>query len=123
MRIQRGTGVPDPPPLKNHKNIGFLSNTGPDPLENHKATKTAFNIGPPSARQRNAISIHFNYGPLLEVFEFSSSSSTKKRCQSWTPLTNFLDPRMSNDNMVNYVPRYGRYTNTKIQQKANDISL
>ena len=21
-----------PPPLKNHKNIGFLSNTGPDPL-------------------------------------------------------------------------------------------
>ena len=22
------------PPLKNHKNIGFLSNTGPDPLKN-----------------------------------------------------------------------------------------
>ena len=22
----------EPPPLKNHKNIGFLSNTGPDPL-------------------------------------------------------------------------------------------
>ena len=31
----RGSG----PPLKNHKNIGFLSNTGPDPLKNHKATK------------------------------------------------------------------------------------
>ena len=28
-----GIGVPDPPPLKNHKNIGFLSNTGPDPLK------------------------------------------------------------------------------------------
>ena len=41
--------------LKNHKNIGFLSNTGPDPLKNHKATKPAFNVGPPSARQRNAI--------------------------------------------------------------------
>ena len=26
----RGAGVPDP--LKNHKNIGFLSNTGPNPL-------------------------------------------------------------------------------------------
>ena len=26
----------------NHKNIGFLSNTGPDPLKNHKATKPAF---------------------------------------------------------------------------------
>ena len=32
-RIKRGTGVPDPLPLKNHKNIGFQSNTGPDPLK------------------------------------------------------------------------------------------
>ena len=57
--IQRGGGVgpggQDPPPLKNHKNIGFLSNTGSDPLENHKATKPAFNVGPPSAPQQNAI--------------------------------------------------------------------
>ena len=45
----------DPDPLKNHKNLGFLSNTGPDPLKNYKATKPAFNVGPPSARQRNAI--------------------------------------------------------------------
>ena len=30
-------------PLKNHNNIGFLSNNGPNPLENHKATiKMAF---------------------------------------------------------------------------------
>ena len=37
MRGSRdGTGGPD---LENHKNIGFLSNTGPDPLKNHKATK------------------------------------------------------------------------------------
>ena len=33
-------------PLKNHKNIGFLSNTGPGPLKYHRATKPAFNIGP-----------------------------------------------------------------------------
>ena len=25
------------PPLKNHKNIGFLCKTGPDPMKNHKA--------------------------------------------------------------------------------------
>ena len=31
-------------PLKNHKAIGFLSNTCPDPLKNHKATKSAFNV-------------------------------------------------------------------------------
>ena len=35
-----GHGVLTPP--KNHKNIGFLSNTGPDPLKSHKATKMAF---------------------------------------------------------------------------------
>ena len=43
----RETATPTPP-LKNHKNIGFLSNTGPDPLKNHKAacTKPVFNVGP-----------------------------------------------------------------------------
>ena len=50
-----GAGSPDPSTLKNHKNIGFLSNSGPDPLKNHKATEPAFNVGPSSARQRNAI--------------------------------------------------------------------
>ena len=60
-QIQRGIGgpPPPPPPLKNHKNIGLLSNTGPDPLENKKATKPAFHVGPPSARQRNAIDVFF----------------------------------------------------------------
>ena len=34
VRIQRGDrGSGPPPPLKNHKNIGSLSNTGPDPLK------------------------------------------------------------------------------------------
>ena len=28
-----GPGDRTPPPLKNHKYIGFLSNTGPDPLK------------------------------------------------------------------------------------------
>ena len=31
---------------KNHKNIGFLSNTGLDPLKNNKTTKPVFNVGP-----------------------------------------------------------------------------
>ena len=46
-----GQGVPPPHPLKNHKNIVFLSNTGPDPLNNHKDTKPAFNVEPSSAHQ------------------------------------------------------------------------
>ena len=45
MRIQRG-GQGVRTPLKNHKNIGFLSNTGLDSLKNHKATKSAFNVRP-----------------------------------------------------------------------------
>ena len=52
-RIQRGGA--DPPPPENHKNIGFLSNTGPDHLTNDKAAKPAYNVRPSSARQQNAI--------------------------------------------------------------------
>ena len=50
----RGRGS-DPPPLKNHQNIGFLSNTDPEPLKNHKTAKLAFNNVPSLARQQNAI--------------------------------------------------------------------
>ena len=63
MRGSRGGGAgvqPYPPPLKNHKAIGFLSNTGPVPLENRKATKPAFNYD----------------GPLLVVYGSSLPSST-----------------------------------------------
>ena len=42
-------------PLKNHKTIGFSSNTGTDPLKNHKVIKPALNVGPSLVRQRNAI--------------------------------------------------------------------
>ena len=53
-----GTGGPDPL-LKNHRNIGFLSNTGPDLLKNHKATKPAFNVGSSSAHQHKLFKWHF----------------------------------------------------------------
>ena len=63
MRGSRGgrTWGPDPPPLKNHTNIGFLSNTGPDPLKNHKAT----NVGSSLARKRNAIEMAYNIRKCL----------------------------------------------------------
>ena len=84
-----GQGVRTPPPLKNHKNTGFLCNTGPDPLKNHKATKPAFNVGLSSARQRNAISMALRWraddGRLIVVVGPSLPSSTKlKRYQIWT---------------------------------------
>ena len=76
-----GTGGPDPPPpsgLKNHKVIGFLSNTGPDPLKYHKATNPAFNVGPSSACQRNA-----EDGLLFVVF--GSSPFIKKKMSKVAP--------------------------------------
>ena len=77
----RGSG---PPPLKNHKNIGFLCSTGPDPLKNHKATKPALNVGPSSTRQRNAIEKAFRWrvddSPFIAVYgsSFPLSSYEKK---------------------------------------------
>ena len=55
-RSRGRTGGPDTP-LKNHKNIGFLSNTGLSPPEKSQSygTKSAFNVGPSSARQWNAV--------------------------------------------------------------------
>ena len=62
-----GTGGLDPPPLKNHQNIGFLSKTGPDPLKNHKPTKQhsmlghhrhASNAGGPMKAHFSGIWIH-----------------------------------------------------------------
>ena len=88
-----GTGGPDPPPLKNHKNIGFPCNAGPDPLINHKATKPAFNDGPSSACQRSAIYMAFrwlaNVGPFIAVFGSSIPSSTSKKIKFGPPLTKF----------------------------------
>ena len=61
-------GSGPPPPLKNQKNIGFLSNIGLDPLKNHKAIKPVFNFGPSSARKQKAIKMEFrwraNEGPV-----------------------------------------------------------
>ena len=71
--------------VKNHKNIGFLSNSGPDPLKNYEATEPAFNVGPSSARQRNAVLIAFGWraddDPLIVVFGSSHPHQLKtKRC-------------------------------------------
>ena len=46
---EQGSG---PQPPKNHKNVGFRSNTGPDPLKNHITTKPAFNVGPSSSARQ-----------------------------------------------------------------------
>ena len=69
------------PTLKNHKIIGFLSNTGPDPL---KITKLQSQHS--MACQRNAVSLGADDGPFIVALGFSIPLSTKKY-HIWPPLT------------------------------------
>ena len=83
-----GGGVPDPP-LKNHKNIGFLSNYGPDPLKNYAATEPAFNFGASSERD-DAIQTAFRWladdGPLIVVLDPPTPHQLKKKPSKLDPL-------------------------------------
>ena len=82
-----GRGSGPPPLLKNHKIIGFHSNTGPDPLKKHNATKPGFNVGPSSAQQRNAA--YFGIWILSPLIDQKKTLSKLDHL-----LQNFLDPRM-----------------------------
>ena len=124
MLIQRGDqGSGPPPPLKNHNNIGFLSNSGPDPLKHYEAIEPAFNVGPSSARKRNAILIAFRWraddGPLIVVFRSSHPSSTKKRkkitSQNWTPSDKkFWIRAWDTESLYHIVKRYFRFSDTAL---------
>ena len=76
-----GTGGPDPPPpLKNHKNIGFPSNTVPDSLKNrsYQASIQCWGIiGTPVKRHLMAFRWRADDGPLKVVLGSSLPSSTK----------------------------------------------
>ena len=80
-RGDRGFGHPHP--LKNHNNIGFLSDIDPIFLKKFNCAKPAFNVGPSPARQRHA------GGPIIAHLKWYldplSLHQVKKRCQSWTP--------------------------------------
>ena len=63
----RGSG----PPLKNHQNIGFLSNTGPDPLKSQSyqaSIQYCAIIGPPTKRHLKAFRWRADDGRLIVVF-------------------------------------------------------
>ena len=72
-----GQGSRHPIPLKNHKNIGFLNNTGPDPLKITKLPSQHSMLG----HHRHASETPFKWrfcwriqdGPLTVVFGFSIS--------------------------------------------------
>ena len=59
-----GAGGPDPTP-ENHKNLGFLSNTGPDPLKNHKATMQHSMLGHHRPTSVSPFKWLFAGGPIM----------------------------------------------------------
>ena len=84
-----GQGVRTPPPLKNHKNIGFLSNSGPDPPKNHEATEPAFNVKPLSERQQNAIYMALRWRADRARLYWYFYPSTPHHLKKASPLTKF----------------------------------
>ena len=84
-RIQRGDRGSGAPPLKNHKNIEFLSNTGQDPLKFSKLPSQHSTLGyhrHASEATFKAFRLRTDDGPLLVIF---GSSLLQKRCQSSDP--------------------------------------
>ena len=67
-------GARTPPPMKNFKNIGLLSNTDQDTLKNSKATKPACNVGPSSTRHWRA-----HDDPLIVVFGLKKKKKKRIR--------------------------------------------
>ena len=94
-RIQRGgdrgSGSP-PPPLKNYKNIGFLSHTGQDSLKMTKLPSQHSMSGHHQNASKTPFKWHFAdrlmMAHLLLIVSFGSShknDNNKKNLQSWTP--------------------------------------
>ena len=57
----RGSG----PPLKNHENIGFLSNNGPEPLRNQAIIQCRIIISPTAKHHLNGVWL---VGAMMALF-------------------------------------------------------
>ena len=78
-RSRGGTGGPDP--LKNNKNIGFISKTVPKPLKNHKVTKPGHSVlGHPRQASETPFKFRWqaNDDPLIVVLGSSYQLNLKK---------------------------------------------
>ena len=78
-----GTGVPDPLPLENHRNIGFPSNIDPDSLkilQSYQASIQCWVImGPPAKRYSMAFYWRTDDGPFIVMFGNSIPHQLKKK--------------------------------------------
>ena len=78
-----GGGQGSGPPLKNHKNIGFHSNTVPDSLKKSQSYQASIQcwatIAPPAKRYLMVFCWWADDGPLLVLFGSSLPSSAKRK--------------------------------------------
>ena len=96
--IQRGGAQGIQTPMKNHKNIGFLSNTGLDSRkwQSYQASIQCWVIiGTPVKHHLNGVSLSGQWWPAYSVTWILSSKKKKKKNAKSDPLwQNFLDSRM-----------------------------
>ena len=82
QRGDRGSGSP----MKNHKNIGFLSNIGPDPLKIRKLPSQHSMSGHYQSSSEMPFKWHFAGGPMMvRKYWHLDPPFPQKSCQSWTP--------------------------------------
>ena len=92
QRGDRGSGTP----LKNHKNIGFLINTGPDPLKATKLQSQYSMLGQHRHASETPFIWRFAGGPMMARLQWylDPSSPHQLKTKSSKPLwQNFLGPR------------------------------
>ena len=77
------------PSEKNHKYIGFPSNTGPDPLKKSQSYQASIQywaiISPLAKRHLNGVLLAGRWWSDFSGIWIHKSTTTKKRSQSWTP--------------------------------------
>ena len=93
-----GQGVRTPP-LKNHKNIGFLSNTDLDPLKNHKLLSQHSIMGHHWHASKTPFKWRFSDGPMMALNKWYMYldpliNKKNKNIKVGPPLKTFLVPCM-----------------------------
>ena len=67
-RIQSGGDRGSGPPLKNHKNVGFFSNTGPDPIKFTNLPSQHSMLGRHQHASETPFKRRFAGGPMMAAF-------------------------------------------------------
>ena len=65
MRGSRGGGGAGAPPPENHRNIGFISNTGPEPLKIEKLPSQHSILGHRRHASETSFKWRFAGGPMM----------------------------------------------------------